>query len=201
MKLKIRTQEDLVATSPAHQAAAAEGVEHFKFQGRNVVDHFKTLPTDEVKKILSDTAFPYAVCFENWLGDFNISTGIRNANAFNARKVFYVGDKRWDRRGAVGVHNYTDVEFLASIDDLRAMKKDYTFVGIDNVPGAVMLAEYNWKPRTLLVFGEEGVGITLGMQAMCEALVAIPMFGSVRSLNCGTASGIVMHNFVSRIGK
>lgn len=201
MKLRIRTQEDFGAASPTHRAATADSVEHFKLQGRNVADHFKDVTTEDVKKILADTAFPYAVCFEHWTGDFNISTGIRNANAFNARKVFYVGDKRWDRRGAVGVHNYTDVEFLQSIDDLRALKKDYIFVGIDNVPGSVMMEEYTWQANTLLIFGEEGVGLTPGMQAMCEAIVAIPMFGSVRSLNCGTASGIVMHDFVSKIGK
>jgi len=50
----------------------------------------------------------------------------------------------------------------------------------------------------MLVFGEEGVGLTPAMQAFCKKIVYIPQYGSVRSLNCGTASGIVMHDFVTR---
>jgi len=34
---------------------------------------------------------------------------------------------------------------------------------------------------------------------MCSRIVMIPQYGSVRSLNVGTASGIVMNDFVSKL--
>jgi tRNA G18 (ribose-2'-O)-methylase SpoU len=166
---------------------------------RNVADPLKEKSVEEIQQHLQATAHPFAVCFEHWIGDFNMATGIRNANAFNAKEVFYIGDKKWDRRAAVGVHNYTEVQWIPTVEDLVKLKEKYVIVGIDNVPGSVSIRNYRWPHNTLMVFGEEGVGLTPEMQALCQDIVEIPMFGSVRSLNCGTASGIVMYDFVEKL--
>ena len=199
MRLKARTTPDLLDTAPAHRQAIIDGDDHFKPKSQNVIDKYKGKSDEEIKTILQKTANPFAVCFEHWIGDFNLSAGIRNANGFNAKKVYYLGDKKWDRRGAVGTHNYTDVEWLPTIEHFMRLQDEYTIVGIDNVLGAVPLASYHWKPNTLMVFGEEGVGLTPAMQSFCRDLVEIEMYGSVRSFNCGVASGIIMHDFVSRM--
>jgi tRNA G18 (ribose-2'-O)-methylase SpoU len=199
MKSKIKTAGDWSLSSPAHVEAMKLGKDYFKTDTANVADRFKGMSVEEINLELRKTANPFAVCFENWIGDFNISTGIRNANAFNAKEVFYIGNRKWDRRGAVGVYNYTDVNWLSSVDEFLALKEKYTIVGVDNIQGSVPMKSYQWQPNTLMVFGEEGVGLTPGMQSLCQDIVAIEMFGSVRSLNCGTASGIVMYDFVSKV--
>jgi len=198
-KPKIKTMPDLMLTSPAHQQASALGKEHFSCWQYNVCDKFKNSSPDEVKAELKRTANPFAVCFEHVIGDFNLGTGVRNANAFNAEAIYYVGEKKWDRRSAVGVYNYTPVNFLPTIDDLLKLKEEYTFVGVDNVPGSIDMSTHGWQPGTLLIFGEEGTGLTPAMQEICDVIVEIPMYGSVRSLNCGTASGIVMYDLVSTL--
>jgi tRNA G18 (ribose-2'-O)-methylase SpoU len=198
MRPKIKTQPDLLPISPAHQAAVNDE-DHFRLWERNVADRYKNSTVEEVKADLQATAHPFAVCFEHWIGDFNMGSGIRNANAFNAQEVFYLGEKKWDRRAAVGVHNYTEVQWLATIDDLIKLKERYVIVGVDNVPGSCSIRHYHWPKPTLMVFGEEGVGLTPTVQAICRDIVEIPMFGSVRSLNCGVASGIVMYDFVEKL--
>jgi len=198
MKQKIRTIPNLADTSPAHLSAIEKGLEHFGSWQYNVEDRFKSLAQEEIKAELRRTAFPYAVLFEHLIGDFNLGTGIRNANAFNAREVFYLGNKKWDKRGATGVYNYTDITFLSTIDEVIELQSKYTFIGVDNVPGSIPLNEIEYQPNTLFVFGEEGVGLTPAMQSFCKNIVYIKQYGSVRSLNVGTASGIIMHDFVTR---
>ena len=198
MKIKLATKPNLSATSPLHQQAIAEGDEHFRRWQRNVADEFKDKSEEEIREVLQASAFPFAICLENFTGDFNIATAIRNANAFNATEVFYIGDKKFDRRGMCGVHNYTKITWLSTLDELIALQTNYTFVGADNIAGAVPLATYQWPSNPLIVFGSEEVGLTPGMQAMCKDLVYIEQFGSVRSLNVGTASGIMMNDFVSK---
>jgi len=172
---------------------------------RNISDKYKydrliKWTTELIKEDLQSKAFPYAVLMENFAGDFNIGTVIRNANAFNAREVFYLGRKHYDRRGTVGTHHYTNIVHLPEIDDLKKLKEKYTFVGVENsVPTAMPLAEFKWPDRTLLIIGEEGVGITSETLALCDHYVYIPQFGSVRSLNAGVASGIVMNDFITKI--
>lgn len=164
----------------------------------NVADHFKDKSTEEINDVLRQTANPFSVLMEHWQGDFNISTMIRNANAFNARKVFYLGRKKFDRRGTVGTHHYVDLSFLRTHDELKALKDKFTFVCFDNVEGSVPLDQFVWPQNPLIIFGEEGAGITKETLAMADHTVAITQFGSVRSLNVGTASGIAMFDFMRK---
>lgn len=199
--MKMTTKPSLLDDAPMHKEALQNGFNHLTSWVYNVVDDFKNLSKEQIKAQLKATAFPYAVCFENVINDFNMATGIRNANAFNAREIFYIGDKRFDRRGMCGVHNYSDLKWLASLDDLVALKKEYVFVGIDNVAGSIPISSHCWKKNTLMIFGSEGVGLTPVTKKMCDAIVHINQFGSVRSLNVGTASGIIMHDFINRYEK
>jgi len=172
----------------------------------NVIDKYKwdrvtKWTTELIMEDLQKTAFPCAVLMENFAGDFNIGTVIRNANAFNAKEVFYLGNKHYDRRGTVGTHHYTNITHLHSVEQLVALKERYTLVGIENsVSGAVPLGNFKWPNNPLLIIGEEGVGITPATLALCDYCVFIPQYGSVRSLNAGVASGIVLNDFVTKYG-
>ena len=165
---------------------------------RNVVDKYKPMTLDQIRQDLSKTKNPISVCMEHWKGDFNISTLIRNANAFNVEKVYYLGKKRFDRRGAVGSHHYIDFEHLSNgVSDLTSLKEKYTFVAIDNnIPNTQKLSEFSWnkleKPP-LVFFGEEGVGLTDEVLNLCDYRVEIEQYGSVRSMNVGTSSGLVLY--------
>ena len=175
--------------------------ERWSLWTRNVIDRYKSWSTESIKKDLQRNSNPFAVCMEHWQGDFNISTLMRNANAFNAREVFYFGKKRFDRRGAVGSHHYIHFAHLQrGIPELLALKKDYTIVGIENnVSNTHKLNKFNWlsleKPP-LMLFGEEGVGLTKEALKLTDYCIEIPQYGSVRSLNVGTSSGIVMYDYV-----
>jgi tRNA G18 (ribose-2'-O)-methylase SpoU len=168
---------------------------------RNVIDKYKNWPTDAIRRDLQETANPFSVCMEHWQGDFNISTLIRNSNAFNARRVYYIGKKRFDRRGAVGTHHYVDLNYLDNdYSRLVDLKKEYTIVAVDNnISNTHKLGEFDWlsleKPP-LMLFGEEGVGLTTSALEIADYCVEIPQYGSVRSLNVGTSSGILMYDFV-----
>ena len=172
-------------------------------QNWNVTDKYKldrltSWTKDLIKKDLQSTSFPYAVMMENWLGDFNLSSLIRSANAFNARSVYYLGRKHYDRRGTVGTHNYTDVVHLSTRDQLLKLKEEYELVAIENtVPSAVALGNAEYSRPPLFILGEEGVGITQETLELCEKFVYINQHGSVRSLNAAVAGSIVMNEFVN----
>ncbi len=192
------TKPNLADSSSLHQQAIAAGPDHFRAWEYNVADHFKSKTVEEIRNALKETAFPFAVCMENWVSDFNQSSLIRNANGFNAKEVFYLGVKKWDKRGACGSFNYTDVNFLSTIDELIKLKERYVFIGVDNVVGSVPLNTYSWPKNALMILGSEGTGLTPTVQELCQDLVSIPMFGSVRSFNCASSAGIVMYDYVSK---
>ena len=148
---------------------------------RNVIDKYKNWPTDAIRRDLQETANPFSVCMEHWQGDFNISTLIRNSNAFNARRVYYLGKKRFDRRGAFGTHHYVDLNYLDNdYSRLVDLKKEYTIVAVDNnVPNTKNIHNFNWlelKKPPLMVFGEEQSGLSSDVLSTRRFFVSYCLF-------------------------
>lgn len=164
---------------------------------RNVIDYYKEWETDQIKADLDTRRLPFAVGFENLSGDFNKATGIRNANAFMARESWIIGARKWDKRGAVGTQHYSHIKYSEGLIELALEESlmNMRWVAIDNVPGAVPLNQYDWHPETFMIFGEEQRGLSPISIGMADDIVSIPQLGSVRSLNVGTASGIIMYDY------
>ena len=71
-------------------------------------------------------------------------------------------------------------------------------IGIDNLPGSVSLTSYEIPRACVLLFGQEGPGLSDDARAACQAVLHIPQWGSTRSINVGVASGIAMHEWCRR---
>lgn len=164
---------------------------------RNVINKYKEWMKDLIRYDVRKNAFPFAVLMAHLQGDFNIGGVVRSANAFGAMGVYYCGKKKWDRRGAVGTHNYTDVQY---IDDIHASARDllhdFTFVALEQCEDSIPIVDFEWPKQPLIVIGEEGSGLTEEMLSLCKYKVEIPQHGSVRSLNAASAASIAMYDFV-----
>jgi len=168
-------------------------------ESRNIIDHYHYWKHDAILADLDSKRNNYSVLCSNLYNDFNISTVVRNANAFLAREVIIYGSKQWDRRGAVGTHNYNRMRYFkeAEFDELVRHVSDFHLVAFDNIDGSQNVSTYQWNTNkhTLLMFGQEQVGLPKELLELADDVVYIPQYGSVRSLNVGTASGIAMHEF------
>jgi tRNA G18 (ribose-2'-O)-methylase SpoU len=166
---------------------------------RNIIDHYWYWPTEAIKADLDIKRHKFGVFASNLYNDYNISGIVRNSNAFLAKKIYIYGSKRWDKRGAVGTHNYLHLEHLPAKFDVSLLKDSYKFVGIDNVPGAISLDEFEWPENSLMCFGQEQVGLPNNILNLCDQVVYIKQFGSVRSLNVACASGIAMYDYCRKV--
>lgn len=168
---------------------------------RNITDFYKYWQDDAIRADLDSKRNDFVVVVERINGDFNFSNVVRNCNAFLGRKVIRCGIKRWDKRGAVGTNHYEHVGYSDSIMDvLNHYRNDgYNIVAIDNVGNAKVINEYSWCPKSVMVFGEEGRGLSDEVLNFADDIVYIQQYGSVRSLNVGTAAGIVMYDYCSKV--
>lgn len=178
-------------------------------ENRNIIDHYHYWRHEAILADLDTKRNNFQVLCCNLYNDFNIATVIRNANAFLSRKVIIYGSRQFDRRGTVGTHHYTRLEHIKTEEGLKQFLKDSSFhriIGVDNVPRSIPLPKYDWgnptkDQDTLMIFGQEQVGIPKELLDLCHDVVYIPQYGSVRSLNVGTASGIAMYDFCSKVVK
>jgi tRNA G18 (ribose-2'-O)-methylase SpoU len=165
---------------------------------RNVADRYRYWTVEAIKADLDTTRHEFAVAIENWRHDLNIGTVVRTANAFQAREVIIVGRRRWNRRGAMVTDRYLHVRHLDTPADLAAYASEqgYTLVAVDNLPGAVPLETTTLPRHALLLFGQEGTGLSDEARAVAALTVSISQFGSTRSINAGVAAGIAMHTWI-----
>jgi tRNA G18 (ribose-2'-O)-methylase SpoU len=169
------------------------------FFHRNVIDEYKSLPDEEIGRLIAEKSLPFAVLMEHWEQDFNIGTLLRNANALGAKEVFYIGEKKWDRRGAVGVQNYTRLQLLQDRTELEALSKRYAFVALEQSEGSVSLSRFAWPENPLIVVGSESLGVSEATLELCSHRVVIEQRGSVRSMNAATAASIAMYDFATKL--
>jgi tRNA G18 (ribose-2'-O)-methylase SpoU len=165
---------------------------------RNVVDRYRYWSVEAIVADLDRRRHPFHVAIENFGHDLNIGTVVRTANAFLAAEVHIVGRRRWNRRGAMVTDRYQHVRHHPDVAGLLAfaVEEDLPVVGVDNHPGAVPLETAVLPQRCVLLFGQEGPGLTPAARDAAAMTVSIAQFGSTRSINAGVAAGIAMHAWI-----
>ena len=165
---------------------------------RNVVDRYRYWRMDAIISDLDERRHPFHVAIENWQHDFNIGSIVRTANAFLVAEVHVVGRRRWNRRGAMVTDRYQHVRHHESVEDFAswAAANDLAVVGIDNVDGSEPIESAGVPRGCVLVFGQEGPGLSEEMRAACRTTLEITQYGSTRSINVGAAAAIAMHAWI-----
>jgi len=165
---------------------------------RNVVDRYRYWRLDAIVADLDLRRHRFHVAIENWQHDFNIGSVVRTANAFLCAEVHIVGRRRWNRRGAMVTDRYQHLRHHDTVADLAQWSQSagLPLIGVDNLPGASAIETAELPTGCVLVFGQEGPGLSDEMRAACDVTLSIAQFGSTRSINAGAAAAIAMHTWV-----
>ncbi len=167
---------------------------------RNVIDRYRYWSVEAIVADLDRSRHPFQVAIENWQHDMNIGSIVRSANAFGAEVVHIIGRRRWNKRGAMVTDRYQTVlqhpDVATFVEWIR--EHDLPIVAVDNVPGSVRIETYRLPERCVLLFGQEGPGLSPEALAAADVTVEISQFGSTRSINASAAAAIVMHAWVTQ---
>jgi tRNA G18 (ribose-2'-O)-methylase SpoU len=165
---------------------------------RNVVDRYRYWRRAAIVADLDRHRHPFHVAIENWEHDFNIGSIVRTANAFLASTVHIVGKRRWNRRGAMVTDRYQHIEHHDTIDDLVrwAVESRVPLVAVDNLPGSVPIESFSMPREVVMIFGQEGPGLSAAAREASVVTVSIAQYGSTRSINAGAAGASAMHTWI-----
>ncbi len=171
-----------------------------KGDSRNVVDRYRYWRMDAIVADLDLTRHPFHVAIENWQHDMNIGSIVRSANAFAAETVHIIGRKRWNKRGAMVTDRYQHVQYHPDVAHFAAWASTASLpvIAIDNVAGSVIIETFEFPVRCVLLFGQEGPGLSAEALGSASAIVEISQFGSTRSINASAAAAVTMHAWVTQ---
>ena len=167
---------------------------------RNVVDRYRYWTVDAVVADLDRRRHGFHVAIENWQHDLNIGSIVRTANAIAADTFHIIGRRRWNKRGAMVTDRY---QHLQHHDDVAAFtswahEQGLPVVAVDNVPGSRPLGSLRLPERCVLLFGQEGPGLSDEAIDAASVVVEIAQYGSTRSINAAAAAAIVMHSWIEQ---
>jgi tRNA G18 (ribose-2'-O)-methylase SpoU len=165
---------------------------------RNVVDRYRYWKLEAIVDDVDRHRHSFHVAIENLHHDLNIGSIVRTANAFAAAEVHIVGRKRWNRRGAMVTDRYQHLRYHADAQELAewCRSNDVVLIGIENGPDAHPLEAADLPKDVVLLFGQEGAGLSDAARRSCDELLFITQYGSTRSINVGAAAAIAMHTWI-----
>ena len=167
---------------------------------RNVIDKYRYWKMEAIVADLDSRRHEFHVAIENWQHDLNIGSIVRNANAFLAKEVHIIGNKRWNRRGAMVTDRYQHIRHHETVEEFIkwAKSENLPIIAIDNVPGCQKIEEYRLPKACVFLFGQEGPGLSEDAIKASDVVLEITQFGSTRSINASAAAAITMHAWVQQ---
>ncbi|MCU1507499.1 MAG: hypothetical protein QOG18_1001 [Microbacteriaceae bacterium] len=171
-----------------------------KGDSRNVIDRYRYWRMAAIVADLDAHRHSFHVAIENWQHDMNIGSIVRSANAFAADTVHIIGRRRWNKRGAMVTDRYQHVVHHDTVESFVewAHGASLPIIAIDNVPGSVIIETFEFPAACVLLFGQEGPGLSPEAIEAADAVVEISQFGSTRSINASAAAAVAMHAWISQ---
>ena len=162
---------------------------------RNVLDKYRYWKVEAIVADLDTKRHDLQIAIENWQHDLNIGSIVRTANAFNVSAVHIVGKRDWNRRGAMVTDKYLTVLHHPSVAEFKKWcdENKLPIIGIDNLPVSKQLESYDLPAKCVMLFGQEGAGMSDEGVGVCEVVLAISQYGSTRSMNASAAGAIAMY--------
>lgn len=160
-----------------------------------------TAPDISLPEHLENNRSRLVVILEGLADPSNVGAIIRNAAAFGADLVVVdpKGASPFTRkatRASAGQIFQVPVALCApeqAISSLRNVLKNVQIIATTGRPGAAALQDIGLCDHNVLIFGNEGTGITPSLREIADITGRIPIAEHVDSLNVAAASAVALH--------
>lgn len=168
------------------------------------------LGRDSIEEFRQRQKLPIAVVLDNVRSQFNIGSVFRSSDAFIAEKIILCGISATPpsaeiHKSALGAEFSVDWEYFQNTEDAVAdlKSKGYKIISIEQTENSVSLNDFKTAPgeKYALVFGNEVHGVQQEIVDLSDASIEIPQFGTKHSLNVSVCIGVVLWEFLKKMGK
>jgi len=127
----------------------------------------------------------------------NLSRIIRAAGCCGVGRVIACGNASIDKKIARDGADQVKLEVHRSLPPVLKKLRDegYRLVGLEQATNSQRLYDYHFERRTVIVLGNERLGLTDEELRHLDAVVEIPVYGLPYSHNVATAAAMVMYEY------
>lgn len=168
----------------------------------NVIEYYRNHLVDEVRADLQERRTEAVMILQHVNYNINIGSVIRSNNAFLGKAVYVVGRRRLDTRSCVGTNHFENVYHSDNLKEVVEYLHSlgYVIYAVDNIMeyNPKNILDVDFPKKSAFLFGEENTGLSKEELDLCDEMIFIEMFGSVRSLNVACAATVVEYEYSRR---
>ena len=141
-----------------------------------------------------------AIAIMNLSNEANIGGLIRTASAANVKEVVIVGRKKWNKGAATGAHSKTKIVKIRTSDEFidYCKEQNYQIISIEIGEYSKNIFDYVYPDNSILIVGNEGIGVPKKILENSLDKVYIPQYGGVECLNAAVAGSIAIYDWVRK---
>jgi len=138
----------------------------------------------------------------------NIGSVFRTSDAFKIKKIYLCGitakpPHREIQKTALGATETIDWEYRENIVELiEELKRNNADVfAIEQVENSISLEKFkpNKTKDTVIIFGNEVMGVAQEVVNICDGYIEIPQFGTKHSLNISVSVGVIVWDLFCKL--
>ncbi len=163
----------------------------------------------DLQGYISAKKFPYVIVLDDIRSMNNVGSAFRTGDAFRCEKIYLCGitaqpPHREITKTALGADESVEWAYFTTpkdcIDEL--LKNNYQIVAVEQVENSTSLLDFQPQSdqKYAFVFGNEVFGVTEDYIQNAQVCLEIPQFGTKHSLNVSVSMGIVIWDFISKLG-
>lgn len=150
--------------------------------------------------------FPLILVLHNLRSAFNVGSIIRSAECFGIEKLIFSGytpkpDHPKVKQTSMGTSEKIKWEFTEDIFVcLDKYRQDaYGIYALETANPSFKLNNYSFAEQSVVVLGNEALGVENEVLNKVDAVIEIPLFGWKNSLNVGTATAICCYEITNQM--
>ena len=127
----------------------------------------------------------------------NLSRIVRTASCCGVRRMICCGNAKIDREIARETGDSIRIDIHRTLPPVlkRLREEGYRLVGLEQTTNSQSMFGYRFERKTLLLVGNERLGIEADALALLDDTVEIPMYGLPYSHNAATAAAMAMYEY------
>lgn len=149
---------------------------------------------------------PLILVLDDVYDTFNIGSFFRLADALAVEKIYLCGEVVTPpnlkiHRSSIGTWKWVPWEHSYDIGEvLQSLSQEgYTIYSCEQNSTSIDYRKIQYRPKSVLVLGNETRGVSLKALALSNQTVEIPMYGVNRSLNVLVAGSVIGYHIVQTI--
>lgn len=158
----------------------------------------------------SKKQFPIILLLDNIIGEANLGSMFRLADAFGVQRIIFCGSEpnlqsNRLRRTARNTYKTVDFEFREnSAETIKALiKEGFKTLAIEITASSKSMENFSFKSneKLVLIAGNERHGISNEALELCDECYHIEMFGENSSMNVAQSVGIALYEITKAFHK